>query len=303
MVGTSLTLPLPTKPPLQPSPQTASPPPPRTNPPDTHSIPILRRKIAVAAAAASTKAARSRLVHTGMSNDSPNERTGWSAGTACAIANQIDRFRITPTTAAVIADSAPASALVAAQRLDVGRAEEDPEEAGDEGDPGRQQSAKRGRQHRRQRAGIAIGGHEADELQHHDQRARRGLGHAEAVEHLARLQPVIMLDRLLGDIGQHRIGAAERHHRHLGEEQRDLAEHVGLPEPDQQRGNRHHPQQQPHRTYAQRAADARAHVIGQFLAEQAVDRGRLLVAAAVFDGGEFRPSAASRRNSRSRRPR
>ena len=33
-------------------------------------------------------------------------------------------------------------------------------------------------------------------------------------------------------------------------------------------------------------------MIGQFLAEQAVDHRRLLVAAAVFDGGEFRPSAA-----------
>jgi hypothetical protein len=58
-----------------------------------------------------------------------------------------------------------------------------------------------------------------------------------------------MFDRLLGDIGQHRIGASERHHRHLGKEQRDLAEHVGLPEPDQERGHRNHPKQQPHRAY------------------------------------------------------
>ena len=184
--------------------------------------------------------------------------------------------------------------LVAAQRLDEGRAEEDPEEAGDEGDPGRQQSAERGRQHRRQRAGIAIGGHEADELQHHDQRARRGLGHAEAVEHLARLQPVIMLDRLLGDIGQHRIGAAERHHRHLGEEQRDLAEHVGLPEPDQERGDRHQPQQQPDRAYA----SARAPTLGRTWSgnsspSRLSTRGRLLVAAAVLDARRI-PAVRSR---------
>jgi len=50
-----------------------------------------------------------------------------------------------------------------------------------------------------------------------------------------------MLHRLLRDIGQHRIGAAERHHRHLTEEHRDLAEHIGLSDCDQQRKNRHQP--------------------------------------------------------------
>ena len=49
----------------------------------------------------------------------------------------------------------------------------------------------------------------------HDQRPGRRLGHAEAVEHLARLEPAIGADRLLCDIGEHRIGAAEGHHRHL----------------------------------------------------------------------------------------
>ena len=50
----------------------------------------------------------------------------------------------------------------------------------------------------------------------------RRLRHAEAVEHLARLEPAVVLDRLLRDIGQHRIGAAEGHHRHLAEEDGDL---------------------------------------------------------------------------------
>ena len=40
------------------------------------------------------------------------------------------------------------------------------------------------------------------------------------------LQPAVGLDRLLRDVGQHRVGAAEGHHRHLGEEDRDLAEDV-----------------------------------------------------------------------------
>ena len=62
-------------------------------------------------------------------------------------------------------------------------------------------------------SGIAVGGEEADELEHHDQRSGRGFGKAEAVEHLAGFQPAIMLDRLLPDIGEHRIGAAEGDHR------------------------------------------------------------------------------------------
>ncbi len=49
----------------------------------------------------------------------------------------------------------PGEALVAAQELDVGRTEEDPEEARREGDPGREQPAQRAGEHRRQAAGIA----------------------------------------------------------------------------------------------------------------------------------------------------
>src|SRR5712671_664655 len=82
------------------------------DPPSTVSMPRLKRKIAVAAAIAKTSAGKSTLDSTGMSNDSPNDRTGEvSRNTVCS-ANQIDRLRITPTTAAVIAVSAPASPLL-----------------------------------------------------------------------------------------------------------------------------------------------------------------------------------------------
>src|ERR1700687_4771964 len=82
------------------------------DPPSTVSIPMLNRKIAVAAAMARISAATSTLDITGMSNDSPNDRTGEvSRNTVCS-ANQIDRLRITPTTAAVIAPSAPANPLL-----------------------------------------------------------------------------------------------------------------------------------------------------------------------------------------------
>src|SRR6266404_2861210 len=82
------------------------------DPASTVSMPMLKRKTAVAAAIAKTSAGISTLDKTGMSNDSPNDRTGKvSRNTVCS-ANQIDRLRITPTTAAVIAVSAPANPLL-----------------------------------------------------------------------------------------------------------------------------------------------------------------------------------------------
>ena len=62
---------------------------------------------------------------------------------------------------------------------------------------------------------------EADERDHHDQRPRRGLAERQAVDHLRRRQPVL-LDRALVDVRQHRVGAAERQQRRLGEEPRHL---------------------------------------------------------------------------------
>jgi hypothetical protein len=37
---------------------------------------------------------------------------------------------------------------------------------------------------------------------------------------------MIILDRLLGHVGEHGVGAAERDHGHLAEEQSDIAEYV-----------------------------------------------------------------------------
>ncbi len=65
-----------------------------------------------------------------------NRRCRYRANSACN-ANHSARFRITPTTAAVIAASAPASGLLMAQRFDVRRAEEDPQETRHERGPQR----------------------------------------------------------------------------------------------------------------------------------------------------------------------
>ena len=85
------------------------------------------------------------------------------------MANQIARLRITPTTAAVMAERAPLSAAIAANGFDIGRAEENPEKTRHERHPGGKQAAQRACQQRRQLARIAEGCEKADELQHHDQ--------------------------------------------------------------------------------------------------------------------------------------
>ena len=71
-------------------------------------MPSLNRKIAVAAATASNSAGRSTLLGTGMPKSSGNACTGTVSRNSVCSANQIERLRITPTTAAVIAVSAVA---------------------------------------------------------------------------------------------------------------------------------------------------------------------------------------------------
>ena len=144
----------------------------------------------------------------------------------------------------------------------------------------------------RERSGIAERAHEADELQDHDERAGRRLGHAEAVEHLAGLQPAVVLDRLLGDIGQDRVGAAEGHHRHGGEEDRDLAEHVARPSVARSAatGTSHRARQT-----ADTRSDSRHGRAGmrrQFLAEQGVDKSATLACPGPRHG-RLRPRKAA----------
>src|SRR5215468_3796412 len=75
-------------------------------------IPTLKRKIAIAAAPDKASAQGSTLAKLGASNDNGNARMGIVARNRLWIANQIARLRTTPTTAAVIADIAPLSALL-----------------------------------------------------------------------------------------------------------------------------------------------------------------------------------------------
>ena len=188
------------------------------HPSNTHPSPTLKRNMATSAAAASNNAAGWHEVHTGRSIcTGPAFHSRNSPNPVCN-ANQAERLRTTPTTAAVIAESAACRLLFFAQGFDKRRPDEDEEEARHEGDPGRDRGAEQGGGPRIERARVAISGDEADELQDHHQRARCRFGEGESVDHLARLHPGEILDRTLGDIGEHRIGSAERDHSRLTEE-------------------------------------------------------------------------------------
>src|SRR4029079_13474676 len=75
-------------------------------------MPNLNRKIATAAASDSTSDGTSTDFSTGTSTEAPSHCTGTSSANSTCSANHTARFRITPTTAAVMAPSAALSALL-----------------------------------------------------------------------------------------------------------------------------------------------------------------------------------------------
>ena len=107
---------------------------------------------------------------------------------------------------------------------------------------------------------MPVGGEKADELGDQDQRPRRGLGEPKSVEHLAGGQPAMRLHDVLRHVGEHRIGAAERHHSELGEEQRDLGQHVRGAEHRGQGRQRHDPDGEPDCRRRERLRDRHASV-------------------------------------------
>jgi hypothetical protein len=148
---------------------------------------------------------------------------------------------------------------------------------------------------------LPVGRQESDELHDLDQRARRRLGQAESVEHLAGTQPAVVLDRLLRDVGEHRVRAAEGDGRHLREEQRDLREHVGAAERGEQQRDGRRPERSPERCDAQRARERRLRVGGRRAIEQRVDGGRRVARAGRGEPGHESRNAALQRESERRR--
>ena len=109
----------------------------------TTSIPTLKRKIAVAAAIERTSAGTSTLENTGASKANPKPCTGTICLNSVCSANQIGEVEDDADHRGGDGGERAGQRLVAAQRFDVGRAEEDPEEARREGHPGREQTAER----------------------------------------------------------------------------------------------------------------------------------------------------------------
>ncbi len=159
-------------------------------------------------------------------------------------------------------------------------------ETGGEGHPGREEAAGSAGQERIVPAGLAEGAEETDELEDHDQRPRRGLGHPETVEHLGGREPSVGAHRLLRHVGEHGIGAAEGDQSHLREEDADVGEYVARTQGEHQHRHRRQPERQRDRPRHQRAAPGRGRHPGHLRAEQ-----RLGV---VDMGAADRPVAAAR---------
>ena len=157
---------------------------------------------------------------------------------------------------------------VAAQPLDVRRSEQDEQEAGHEGDPGGQQRSQDRRHPRVQRARRAVGADERDELDHHHQRPRGGLGEGQTAHHLAGGQPAVDLDRLLGHERQHGVGAAEGDQGGPGEEQPLVDQDARGAQQQRRRRDGRRPQHQSHAQHRGRAPRARGLAVQRVVGDQ-----------------------------------
>ena len=134
---------------------------------------------------------------------------------------------MTPTTAAVIAERARVQSAYASQLFHIRRAEEIQRKHGANVTHVASRPPSVPARSGDNAPGCRNAAMKPDELQHHDQRARCCLGHAEAVEHFTGFEPAVVLDRLLGNVSEHSVSTAKGHHRHLAEEKhRDLAKYA-----------------------------------------------------------------------------
>ncbi len=108
--------------------------------------------------------------------------------------------------------------MLSSQGFDVGSSREDEDEGRQERHVARHQAPEDRAERPWHALGVAPGAHEADELQHHDQRPGRGLGQGHTVDRLRRGDPSLSHGHGVGDIGEHGVGAAEGDQRRLGEE-------------------------------------------------------------------------------------
>src|SRR5215217_3341381 len=132
---------------------------------------------------------------------------------------------------------------VVGQKLYVRCEEEDEQKARQERGVGGYQSPQRPVEQRIERSRVVPGTDEPYVLGDHDQRSRRRLGQPQALHHLVRGEPPVVVDRHVGHIAEDRVGPPEGQEGRPREEEGLLDQHV-LPAPPQvERPNRQSPQQ------------------------------------------------------------
>src|SRR2546428_122336 len=81
----------------------------------------------------------------------------------------------------------------------------------------------------------------------HDQRPGRSPPQRQAIDHLRRGEPAVVLHRALVDVGQYRVSTAESQQRRLGEEPAHLGERAIPVELRGEQPNRRYPDSDPGR--------------------------------------------------------
>ena len=176
----------------------------------------------------------------------------------------------------------------------------------------RRQKGEPGHQHRRrgtrQKQGIGtehrfhIAAHKGHKSHHHDQRPRRRFAQRQTIDHLCGRQPAIVRHTTLIHVGQHRVSAAKRQQRRLGEKPAHLCQRVVPAQPAGECRHGHHPQHHTHRHHPRQARPAEARVIGRggVVVDQGRQRSRAARAMAPAPQAEHagRPACAQKPHQR-----
>src|SRR5918998_1698005 len=151
---------------------------------------------------------------------------------------------MTPTTGRCNPHEDGPEPAVVGQELYVRGEQEDEQEASQERRVGSDRRPERPVKQGSEGAWVVVSPDKPDVLGDHDERPRRGLGEAEALHHLVRCQPPVVMDRHLRDVTQYRVRPPEGHEGGPREEEGFSEEHVLPAAPDPDGPNRHRPENQ-----------------------------------------------------------
>src|SRR5437763_70635 len=105
---------------------------------------------------------------------------------------------------------------------------------------------------------------ETDELQNHNEWTWCCFGETESIEHLRRGQPVIMFHRLLGNVGQHGISAAESNDSCFAEKNSFAKNRMLGSEKNSGQSKRQRPDHNPSRRNLERVKPRRFRAVANF---------------------------------------